>query len=183
MFFLILESGLGVLLPNMDPRYCEQDVVRCTLCKDAVGPMYCEVYLVHLCDECVEKHLFDTSKSHKVVPLTQFLSFNYPKCPDHLTKECDVTICKSWISSENHSGNKAVYNFEDLERFSIESKEQDNIESSHHPHRSFLDIPRLITDIPSKGYTQLYNVSYLSDTEIWISGEDKTLKLYTLKEI
>ena len=96
----------------------------------AVGPMYCEVCLVHLCDECVEKHLFDTPKAHNLVPLTHFLSFNYPKCPDYPTLQCDVTICKSWISPENHSGNKAVDNFEDLEGLFIESEEQVKIELS-----------------------------------------------------
>ena len=100
------------------------------------------------------------------MPQTQILSFNYPKGPDHLTKECDVIICKSWISSENHSGNKAVDNFEDLESFSIESKEQDNIKPSHLPHRSLLHVPASSQILPTKGYTQLYNVSYLSDTEI-----------------
>ena len=44
-----------------------------------------------------------------------------------------------------------------------------------------MDVPRLIIDIPTKGYTQLYIVSYLSDTEIWTSDEDITLKLYNLK--
>ena len=33
----------------MDPRRSGQDVVRCTLCKDAVAPMYCEVCLIYLC--------------------------------------------------------------------------------------------------------------------------------------
>ena len=141
---MILESRLDVLFPTMDPRHSAQDVVWCTLCKDAVGPMYCEVCLVHLSDECAEKHLFDTSNAHKVVPLTQFLSFNYPKCPDHPNKGCDITSCKSWISPENHSGNNAVDNFEDLESLFIESEEQGNIHPSHLPYRPLLDVPRLI---------------------------------------
>ena len=68
-----------------------------------------------------------------------------------------------------------------MESLFIESEEQGNIHPSHLPYRSLLDVPRLITDIPTKGYTNLYNVSYLSDTEIWTSGEDNTLNLFNLK--
>ena len=107
----------------MDPRHCAQDVVRCSLCKDAVGPMYCEVCHIHLCEECVGKHLSDKSKVHKVLSLTQFLStFNNPNCQDHPTKQCelhckhcDFPICTSCISSGKHLGHKAVDIFEALE--------------------------------------------------------------------
>ncbi|XP_078321312.1 uncharacterized protein LOC144621595 [Crassostrea virginica] len=50
------------------------------------------------------------------------------------------------------------------------------------PARPLLDVPRLITDIPTTGYAYgLYNVSSLSDEEIWISGTNKIMKLYNLK--
>ncbi|XP_078321305.1 uncharacterized protein LOC111114925 [Crassostrea virginica] len=49
------------------------------------------------------------------------------------------------------------------------------------PARPLLDVPRLITDIPTTGYDTLYNVSCLSDEEIWTSGDNKIMKLYNLK--
>nr|XP_022305363.1 E3 ubiquitin-protein ligase TRIM71-like [Crassostrea virginica] len=108
----------------MDPRHSAQDVVRCALCRDAVAPLYCNVCHTHLCGDCVAKHFSDKSKVHNVVPLEQFLStLNYPKCPTHPTKQCelqceqcDIPICSSCISSGKHIGHKAVDVFEDFER-------------------------------------------------------------------
>ena len=96
----------------MDPRYSAQDVVRCALCRDAVAPLYCNVCHTHLCGDCVEKHFSDKSKVHTVVPLEQFMStLNYPKCPTHPSKQCelhceqcDIPICSSCISSGKHIG-------------------------------------------------------------------------------
>ncbi|XP_065925267.1 E3 ubiquitin-protein ligase TRIM71 [Magallana gigas] len=99
----------------MDPRTSAQDVVRCTLCQYSVAPMYCEVCHIHLCKDCVEKHLSDSSIVHKVVPLKQYLTtLNYPKCRKHPTKQCelhceqcDIPICVQCISGE-HLGHKPV---------------------------------------------------------------------------
>ncbi|XP_022304380.2 uncharacterized protein LOC111111600 [Crassostrea virginica] len=107
----------------MDPRYCAQDVVRCALCRDAVAPLYCNVCHTHLCGDCVTKHFSDKSKVHNVVPLEQFLStLNYPKCPTHPTKQCelhceqcDIPICTSCISSGKHIGHKQLEIFADFE--------------------------------------------------------------------
>mgnify|MGYP003687669511 CR=1 FL=1 len=97
----------------MDHRRSGQDVVRCTLCNDAVSPMYCEVCQIHLCQECVAKHLTDNSNVHKVVPLTQFLSS--PKCPDHPTKQCelhckqcDIPICSHCVISKTHKDHDVI---------------------------------------------------------------------------
>ncbi|XP_078312520.1 uncharacterized protein LOC144619090 [Crassostrea virginica] len=97
----------------MDPRRSGQDVVRCTLCKDAVAPMYCEVCHIYLCQECVAKHLANNSNVHKVVSLTQFLSS--PKCPDHPTKQCelhckqcDVPICSQCVISKTHKDHDVI---------------------------------------------------------------------------
>ncbi|XP_078321313.1 uncharacterized protein LOC144621597 [Crassostrea virginica] len=68
---------------------------------------------------------------------------------------------------------------------SIETEEQGytvlspGAESSP-PARPLLDVPRLITDIPT-GYRDLYNLSCLSDEEIWTSGRNEIMKLYNLK--
>ncbi|XP_078321302.1 uncharacterized protein LOC144621591 [Crassostrea virginica] len=107
----------------MDPRYSAQDVVRCALCRDAVAPLYCNICHTHLCGDCVEKHFSDKSKVHNVVPLEQFLStLNYPKCPTHPTKQCelqceqcDIPICTSCISSGKHIGHKQLEMFADFE--------------------------------------------------------------------
>nr|XP_022304370.1 E3 ubiquitin-protein ligase TRIM36-like [Crassostrea virginica] len=107
----------------MDPRYSAQDVVRCALCGDAVAPMYCNVCHTHLCGDCVANHFSDKSKVHTVVPLEQFLStLNYPKCPTHPTKQCelhceqcDIPICSSCIASGKHIGHRAVDVFQDFE--------------------------------------------------------------------
>nr|XP_022303929.1 uncharacterized protein LOC111111319 [Crassostrea virginica] len=107
----------------MDPRHSAQDVVRCALCRDAVAPLYCNVCHTHLCKDCVEKHFSDKSKVHNVVPLEQFLStLNYPKCPTHPTKQCelqceqcDIPICTSCISSGKHIGHKQLEIFADFE--------------------------------------------------------------------
>ena len=97
----------------MDPRRSGQDVVRCTLCKDAVAPMFCEVCLIYLCHECVEKHVADKSNVHKLVSLTQFLST--PKCTDHNTKQCelhckqcDVPICLQCVISKTHKDHDVI---------------------------------------------------------------------------
>ncbi|XP_052706887.1 tripartite motif-containing protein 2-like [Crassostrea angulata] len=100
----------------MDPRNSAQDVVRCTLCQDSVAPMYCEVCHIHLCKDCVETHLSDSSKVHKVVSLKQYLTtLNYPKCRKHPTKQCelhcekcDFSICAQCISSKKHLGHIQV---------------------------------------------------------------------------
>ncbi|XP_034328409.2 tripartite motif-containing protein 2-like [Magallana gigas] len=99
----------------MDPWNSAQDVVRCTLCQDSVAPMYCEVCHIHLCKDCVENHLFDSSKVHKVVSLKQYSStLSYPICRKHPTKQCelhceqcDIPICVQCISGE-HLGHKPV---------------------------------------------------------------------------
>ena len=72
----------------MDPRYSGQDVVRCSLCKSALAPMYCSVCHTHLCKDCVEENFSDKYKVHNVVPLQQFLYT--PKCQDHPSKQWEL---------------------------------------------------------------------------------------------
>nr|XP_022305362.1 LOW QUALITY PROTEIN: tripartite motif-containing protein 3-like [Crassostrea virginica] len=126
----------------MDPRHSAQDVVRCALCRDAVAPMYCNVCHTHLCGDCVAKHFSEKSKVHNVVPLEQFLStLNYPKCPTHPTKQCelhceqcDIPICSSCISSGKHIGHKAVDIFEDFEsKKEVLRKDLEELEKSIFP--------------------------------------------------
>ena len=99
----------------MDPQDCGQDIVRCTLCKDAVAPMYSEVCHIDLCKDCVVEHLSDTNGFHKVVSLKQFLTtLKYNSlCPNHPTKqcknlceECNVPLCSLCVSSGEHDKHK-----------------------------------------------------------------------------
>ncbi|XP_052706889.1 E3 ubiquitin-protein ligase TRIM71-like [Crassostrea angulata] len=100
----------------MDPWNSAQDVVRCTLCQDSVAPMYCEVCHIHMCKDCVETHLSDSSKVHNVVSLKQyFTTLNYPKCRKHPTRQCelyceqcDIPICAQCILSKKHLGHIQV---------------------------------------------------------------------------
>nr|XP_022303739.1 uncharacterized protein LOC111111204 [Crassostrea virginica] len=47
--------------------------------------------------------------------------------------------------------------------------------------RPLSDTPRILTDVQTTGYTELYHVSCLSDEEIWTSGHSTIMKLYNLK--
>ncbi|XP_052705432.1 uncharacterized protein LOC128181172 [Crassostrea angulata] len=99
---------------TMDPEDSAQEVVCCILCQDSVPLMYCEVCDIHLCKDCVEKHLLDVYKFHNVIPLKQYWGeLNYPKCRRHHTKECDhycqqcdIPICTRCISRKHLGHNK-----------------------------------------------------------------------------
>ncbi|XP_078312494.1 uncharacterized protein LOC111132642 [Crassostrea virginica] len=126
----------------MDPRHSAQDVLLCTLCKTEVAVMHCNVCHTHLCRDCVVIHFSDKSQIHTVVPIVQFLStLNYPKCPNHPTKQCElhcqqcnVPFCTSCISSGQHSGHKAINIYEDfdVEREVLKKKLQE-LENSIFP--------------------------------------------------
>ena len=99
----------------MEPQSIGQDVIRCTLCEDAVAPMCCENCHIYLCGQCVEKHLFDKSKVHKVLSHKQFLStLRYPMCSIHTKHcelhcdECDISVCVKCMSSKDHKNHDVV---------------------------------------------------------------------------
>lgn len=93
-----------------------QDVLLCSLCKTSAAPMHCRICHTDLCKDCVEKHILDVSKDHKVVPLKQKGSTpDYPICSTHSKKycelhcqECDIPICVQCVASQKHKGHEFV---------------------------------------------------------------------------
>lgn len=100
----------------MDPNCSAQDAVRCTLCTSSVATMFCDVCDINLCKDCIEIHLSDSSKVHKVVSLKQCLAtLNYPKCGKHEDMRCELhceqcktSICAQCISSKEHKNHDIV---------------------------------------------------------------------------
>nr|XP_034334961.1 uncharacterized protein LOC117692069 [Crassostrea gigas] len=97
----------------MNPDYSLQDVLRCHLCETPIPPMHCDICHMHLCKDCVGKHLIDESKEHKVVPFKK--RGLTPKCLKHSTQLCDlhcqqcnIPICVECVSSGEHLGHKQV---------------------------------------------------------------------------
>ncbi|XP_056007752.1 E3 ubiquitin-protein ligase TRIM71-like [Ostrea edulis] len=96
----------------MHPRRSAQEVLLCDLCEAVPLQSHCELCNINLCKACVGEHLSDTSKDHKVVPfLRRKATPNYPKCPKHADKhcelhceECNIPVCSTCISSGKHKG-------------------------------------------------------------------------------
>ncbi|XP_056015334.1 uncharacterized protein LOC125653121 [Ostrea edulis] len=99
----------------MHPRRSAQEVLLCDLCKTAPLQSHCKLCHINLCVNCVGKHLSESSKDHNVVPFIKHIKStpNYPKCPKHAEKhcelfceKCDIPVCSTCISSDKHRGHK-----------------------------------------------------------------------------
>ncbi|XP_056022746.1 tripartite motif-containing protein 2-like [Ostrea edulis] len=96
----------------MDPQCSAQDVLLCDLCKTDPLQSHCELCHKNFCISCVGKHLSDSSKKHNVVSYKHKKSTpNYPECPDHAKKhcelyceKCDIPVCSTCVSSGKHKG-------------------------------------------------------------------------------
>ncbi|XP_056000229.1 E3 ubiquitin-protein ligase TRIM71-like [Ostrea edulis] len=96
----------------MHPRRSAQEVLLCDLCETIPLQSHCELCNINLCVNCAVKHLSDSSKRHNVVPFLQRkVTPNYPKCPKHPEKhcelhceECNIPVCSTCVSSGKHKG-------------------------------------------------------------------------------
>ena len=80
--------------------------MRCTLCRDAVAPMYCNVHdcHTHLCKDCVVQHLSD-----EVDMMSVKQSISTPGCSNHQANQCElhceqcnIPVCTLCVSSKEH---------------------------------------------------------------------------------
>ena len=100
--------------------------------------MCCENCQTELCKDCVEKHLTDESKVHKVVSHKQFLStLRYPTCSIHSKRcelycdECDFSVCAKCVSSKHHKNHNVADIMEYYDRkLKIVKKDLQELETS-----------------------------------------------------
>ncbi|XP_062604519.1 E3 ubiquitin-protein ligase TRIM71-like isoform X2 [Saccostrea cucullata] len=69
----------------------------------------------------------------------------------------------------------------DKHGYSMKTTQKSPEAGSSPPVKQLLDQPKTVTTIDT-GYRELYNVTCLSDEEIWTSGFDSTMKLYSINQ-
>lgn len=97
----------------MDDECSLQDVARCHRCETPEPSLHCDICDKHLCKKCEEKHIGDKPQKHKVVPFKKRMI--RPKCQKHSFKKCelyckpcDIPLCVSCVSSEEHKQHEIV---------------------------------------------------------------------------
>lgn len=106
----------------MDPENNLQDIIRCTVCETLEASMYCWMCDVNLCKGCIEEHLSDTLKGHKVM-LIKHKRFTptYQMCEKHpqehyelVCQKCHNLFCKQCIVSNEEERHTIVHNLKEF---------------------------------------------------------------------
>lgn len=106
----------------MDPENNLQDILRCTVCETLEASIYCWMCEVNLCKDCIEEHLSDTLKCHKMM-LIKHKRFTptYRRCEKHpqehyelVCQKCHTLLCKQCIASHKKEGHPIVHILKEL---------------------------------------------------------------------
>ncbi|XP_062596029.1 E3 ubiquitin-protein ligase TRIM71-like [Saccostrea cucullata] len=122
----------------------------------------------------LSKLLGVTSNADRYKNLPHKLAPSLPKfIPGKIQGE---ELCKSFgiLSSSSLTSDKHGY--------SMKTTQKSPEAGSSPPVKQLLDQPETVTTIDTGYHYGLYNVACLSDEEIWTSGNDSTMKLYSINQ-
>lgn len=101
----------------MDPENNHKDIVRCNICKTSEASMYCGICETKLCKNCIEEHVSDALKDHKVMLLKEkLLAPKYRRCERHskehyefICQKCNNLLCKQCIPCNEKEEHEIVH--------------------------------------------------------------------------
>ncbi|XP_062599208.1 uncharacterized protein LOC134260675 [Saccostrea cucullata] len=189
----------------MNPRTSAQDVMLCDLCKTAVVQVHCDTCLVNLCKACVGEHFSaDLSKPHKIIDFKDRKStLLYPACSFHIKYQC--TIITSNIDRYRYLPQRILPSLpkfipgriiggeigklfgalssssltSDKQSYSMKTTQKLQETGPPPPVKLLLNEQETVTTIDTDN---IYNVVCLNHEEIWTSGRDNTMKLYSINQ-
>ena len=100
-------------VPDLSTSVAAQDILRCDFCQedDVVGELYCKTCTMHLCSDCVSKHIGTSTIScfHDIAKYKSSKDFIRPICEAHadekceiFCKECNIPFCSQCLSEGSH---------------------------------------------------------------------------------
>ncbi|XP_062579213.1 uncharacterized protein LOC134241146 [Saccostrea cucullata] len=114
-----------------------------------------------------------TSNVHRYRNLPPKIMLSLPKfIPGNIKEElCKLfgTLSTSSLTSEKHG-------------YSMKTTQKSSEAGSSPPVKQLLDEPETVTTIGTGYRGYLYNVACLGDKEIWTSGGDSTMELYSINQ-